>query len=175
MIEQACMRWLRYEKRCLFIVNERSPLYNGGQPDVLGVTHSRYAIEIEVKRSVSDFRANAKKRCVITRDTLIHRWPKKYYFAAPPHVVKKIQFEIPEWAGLLEVDRGVVKVVIESPMNSKSKRLSVKQCVKLAECMANQIAADAVGAIGDSCPCRMDDFHSVSWNGRKKDYTNYQI
>lgn len=178
MIELACMRWLRYEKRCSFILEQRSPLYNGGIPDVIGVTKSREVTEIEVKRSVSDFKANANKRCIQIREHYLDRWPKQYYFAIPIHLQAKIEPIVPEWAGLLVVDGHIVTVAKVAPINKAAKKLSIKQCVKVAELMSNQIAAQATMLINrgycDFCPNHIDDFYydSPCWY---PGYTNYQI
>lgn len=175
MIELACMRWLRYEKKCSFILEQRSPLYNGGIPDVIGVTRAREVTEIEVKRSVSDFRANANKPCIRNREFFLEKWPKQFYFAIPKTLQPKIEPLVPEWAGLLLVDGYVVTVAKVAPVNRAAKKLTIKQCVKLAELMSNQISAQATALIGkthnSACSSWSDGW--LCWNN--PDYTNYQI
>lgn len=177
-IELACMRWLRFEKKCMFVLNERTPQWGVGLPDVLGVTRAREVTEIEVKRSMSDFRANAKKYCIINREHFLERWPKQYYFAVPPKMKDKVLAELPEWAGLLVVEHFNVTAAKVAPINKSARKLTVKQCCRLAECMANQIAAQATMLVGIEhrervCPCYADEiYHGSSWN---PDYTNYQI
>ena len=103
-LELAAAHWLRYEQQCVLISLERGGLQWSARPDVFGVTRQRLTIEVEVKRTVSDFRANARKRSVVLRDKLTEIWPAYFYFLAPPHVAEKVLPEVPEWAGLLTFD-----------------------------------------------------------------------
>lgn len=55
-LELAAARWLRFEKRCMAVLFERTPrAWSCGLPDALGITCSRHMIEIEIKRTLSDF------------------------------------------------------------------------------------------------------------------------
>lgn len=174
------MMWLRFEKRCMFIINERSPLYNMGIPDVLGVTRSRETTEVEIKRSMSDFRANANKRCVVNRHLFLDRWPKQFYFAMPEKLASRVQFDIPEWAGLLSV-RGTnqVEVLLKAPINRQAKKLTIKQCAHFAELMANQIIAQqqSLECKRESMidPSHLDEIHAKYYGERQNGFSNYQI
>lgn len=136
------MSWLRREKRCALVLFERSPrppIYS--RPDVLGIMASRYMAEVEIKRSLSDFRANASKPHVRHRDLYLARWPRWFYYMAEPALAGRLEAELPDWAGLLTADDWQARVVRRAPDNKASEKLSVKACVRLLHVVGNQIYA----------------------------------
>lgn len=149
-LEALAFAWLRWEKRCPVCLTERSPRPHHGIPDVLGITDSRHLLEIEVKRSMSDFRANNEKPHIQMRNAFqlkgqieCELWPRQYWYLVPPELAEKVLKELPPWAGLLRGPRpnemhGLFSVV-KAPVNQASKRLTTKECVKLAHSMSNQI------------------------------------
>jgi hypothetical protein len=144
-LELMAMHWLRWERRCIAVIRERSPRsWPCGRPDVLGVTQARYLIEIEVKRSVSDFRADQSKASRRNRDLYPKRLPKQFYYFAPREVAEKIQSELPAWAGLMGWDATWVQVPIilkKAPVNKLSERLTLKETCHFCHLMANHIVA----------------------------------
>lgn len=139
-LELIAMRWLRFEKRCMLVMTERSPrVWSCGRPDVIGVTCARYVIEVEVKRSLSDFRADGRKRHRIVREHYLERMPKLFYYMVPVALRDAVLAELPEWAGLLTPPSGRywIDVVRESPTNKASKRFTVKECVQMAHLLSN--------------------------------------
>lgn len=150
-LELLAMRFLRFEKQCPVALFERTPRGSNGLPDVLGVTRARFLLEIEIKRSVSDFRANSRKPFQRVRDgkecQFSHqnhfRWPKQFWFLVPPELVTKVEPMIPDWAGLMrgpeKNERYQVWVVKKAPSNKESRRLSNLELMSLGHCMANQI------------------------------------
>lgn len=145
-LERQAMQFLRFEKRCPVAVFERHP-FGYWQPDVLGVTKSRYLLEIEIKRSLSDFRADSHKAHIARRtgqgDTASD--PKFFWYLVTKELAEKILPFVPPWAGLMRagdnnrIERSSVVILKPAPVNSLAKRLTPKQSVKLAQCMANQI------------------------------------
>lgn len=136
------MRWLRFEQRCMIVICGRTPREICGLPDVLGVKCSRYATEIEIKRTFSDFRADARKHCRVNREHYKNRMPKQFYYFVPGALYQRVLAELPPWAGLMTVNDGVsVEVVRTAPVNNDSQRYSVRECVKLAEKLCNQIVS----------------------------------
>lgn len=137
-LELAAMRWLWLERNCHYIVEQRSPRYRIGSPDVLGVTKDRYLIEIEVKRSASDFRADFQKRHRVNRDVNITEMPKQFYYLMPKVLAEKLLSKVPEWAGLMYSESGYTCTVLKTaPVNRLSKKLSLVECVKMCRCMVN--------------------------------------
>lgn len=142
-LETRALHWLMYVRNCHFALRERSPRGYVGEPDALGVTTSRLLIEVEVKRSMSDFRQNRFKWQIAQRDLYIAKAPWEYYYMVPAALVAKVKPELPLWAGLLSDaaadEKCFVTVEVEAMKNNESKRLSVKECVRLARCMANYV------------------------------------
>lgn len=122
----------------MLTVMERSPRQDYcGRPDILGITTSRYLLEIEVKRSLSDFKADKLKssRQEIRRKMIGEKFPKQFWYLVPPELCKKVEGIVPQWAGLM---RGpgrreiqTVHVIKQAPVNYESERLSVKECCRL--------------------------------------------
>ena len=131
------MRWLWLDKGCFYVLQERTPVYNMGQPDVIGMSRDRYLTEIEIKKSASDFRADFKKPHRVNRHLFLDHAPRQFYYLMPPELAEKLADEIPEWAGLLTLDENMIacKVLKVAPVNKQSKRISVKQCVRAARMM----------------------------------------
>jgi hypothetical protein len=135
-MELQAMRWLRFEKRCPLAFFERGP--RSSRPDVLGVLNSRYMVEIEIKRSASDFKADAKKWHIANRADYLPRWPRWFYYLVTPEIVGKIQ--CPSWAGLMVAGEfQVLNVITEAPVNPESEKLSVQDTIKLVRVLGNQI------------------------------------
>lgn len=145
-LELAAMRWCKFEKKCMLILRERSPREGYcGRPDVLGVTASRYATEIEIKRTLQDFRADFQKRHRRHRELWPERFPKQFYYLVPEALAPRCLDRLPTWAGLMTVGDGYrmewVHILKEAPVNAASHRYSLKECVKLARLMASQVVA----------------------------------
>lgn len=191
-LELAAAQWLKYEKRCALVLCERSPRsWHAGQPDVLGILQSRYLLEIEIKRSLSDFRANAKKRHIQNRfsqDDGISKVfremaPKQFWFMVPENLVEKVLPELPDYAGLMTEGGGSkwAKVVRPSPTNAESKKLSLKECSELMRNAGNQIISimqeNSYKSKWRDCvmdSTGMDEFF-VTRYGAEPDYSNFQI
>lgn len=149
-LESFGLNWLRFEKRCPVVLWERSPRqHQCGRPDLLGVTKDRQLIEIEVKRSMSDFRNNQEKRCMKWRETgkFYDRLPRQFYFLVSHNIADKVLGELPEWAGLMRgpgpMDIQQLVVVKRAPLNQYATKLSTRECVEVAHLMANQVCSVA--------------------------------
>ncbi len=127
--------FLRYTKQCPVIAFERGVDWHI-RPDVLAVTKSRYLIEIEIKLTLADFKADRKKR----------RWHnnlyggvgrRQFYYCVPQTLVEKVEGIVPTGCGLMmptdHVMNGinVVRVIKRAPLNRKAPRLSLKQIVEM--------------------------------------------
>jgi hypothetical protein len=171
-LELLAMRWLWLEKNCHYVLRERSPRYSMGEPDILGVTASRYLIEIEIKRSMSDFRADAKKWCRLNRDGNLKRIPKQIYYLVTLDMIDRCKQELPAWAGLMRPAAGTCQVIENAPINSESERLTVKECVKMTRLITNY----AMGCEQklDSLFCRYREGH-VPYICSDASITHYEI
>jgi len=120
-LEMSAMRWLWLEKNCHIVLEERSPKHMMGEPDVIGVTAGRYLIEIEVKRSASDFYADAKKHHRANREFYLKHQPRQFYYLMPKELAQKLQDKIPDWAGLMQSPFDpLIEVLKVAPVNLES-------------------------------------------------------
>lgn len=140
-LENKALHWLAYEKKCNFVTMERSPRHLIGQPDVLGVSMGRKLIEIEIKRSMSDFRCNAKKHHIRNRDHYISKSPSQIYFLVPEKLTEKARLELPPWAGLMDDSEYKLKVIIKAPVNKQSEKLTPIECARLMRNLSNHICS----------------------------------
>jgi len=86
--------------------------------DMLVVTPSRYAYEIEIKTSKSDMKADLKKRHGHHSDKI-----KKFYFAIPCSLLSSINL-IPDRAGILSVNKRGRLEQIRPAQNQECRKLS---------------------------------------------------
>lgn len=144
-LEYAALWWLAYEKKCHYVLEQRSPRYGLGSPDIIGVTQGRYLTEIEIKRSASDFRADAKKHHRINQITRREIRPRQLYYLMPEKLAVKMLDEIPEHAGLMTVRNGrYIKIIRNAPVNKESGKLTLKECVRLCRQMTNHMMSYAL-------------------------------
>lgn len=96
VIRYAVACWLRYTKQCDVIAFERGvyTITRGGVPDVLGISQSRRAHEIEIKTSLSDFKRDRKK-------DKTGSGPHYFYFAVPKDLREKTENLLLPWEGLI--------------------------------------------------------------------------
>ena len=138
-----------------------------GEPDAYGVTSARFGIEVEIKRSMSDFYADKSKRSRRNREYFPKWFPRYFYYLMPEEIAHRAKSSLPSWSGLLTVgDFGVVRVLVESPRNKESKRLSIKECVRLSQQMA--IYSTRVES-------KLDGAYTAWRNGCEPYHWNYQI
>jgi hypothetical protein len=143
----AALQWLRYERQCPIVAVERG-ICRGGSPDVMGVTKDRWAIEVEIKRSLSDFKANTKKMEAFERRYTMFshtNWlstlncPKLFYFFVPSGLVNKVMPLLKNGDGLLSIPdngrtyRGIPypRVVTRAIPDSRAKRLTLRECARM--------------------------------------------
>lgn len=116
---------------------------------MLGITKDRYLFEIEIKRSLADFHANSLKPHIATRllGNSHEKYPRCFWYLVPYELADKVQPLLPDWAGLLRgpspMDVQQLFAIVKAPCNRASRRLTTRECVELAHCMANQIYAQA--------------------------------
>lgn len=158
-LEYLGLIWLRFDRGCAVALYERNPRNGLGKPDVLGVSKAGYLYEIEIKRSMSDFRANARKYHLRDRyagcadDWRANLYPKFYWFLVPNELAPKVLPMVPDWAGLLrngaKDEPQTVYVVKSAPEHKDSRKLTIKEKIRLASCMANQILSFATRYNGE--------------------------
>lgn len=160
----AAVQWLRYEVQCSIVAIERG-ISLGGTPDVIGLTPKRFVTEIEIKRTVADFKRNAKKLWSFQRGRSAFEgtgWerarPRLFYFLVPLEIVEKVQPLLEPEQGLMAISntfkkyQGIpaVKIIRKAVPSARAKRLTVRQCVQMAKhqtgtlsSLLNKLAQDA--------------------------------
>jgi len=68
-------------------------------------------------------------------------YPKQFWFLVPYALAERVKRELPPWAGLLKMtdEPATIQQEVLAPINRESRKLTAKECVQLAHCMANQI------------------------------------
>lgn len=139
-MELRAVEWLRYERQCSLVCLGRDvgvALY-GSLPDVLGVTDKRRAVEIEIKRSMADFRANARK------DRYPRKGPSQFYFLVPEAIAEKCLAELDPETGLLSyaVTNRPRFIALKklAPVRHQEK-LSLNQCVRMSRNQAGTLCS----------------------------------
>lgn len=89
-------------------------------PDILIITRAGLAIDVEVKISRSDFKADFKKWKHWNFANLADVGNTNYFFFACQKGLIKLE-EIPEYAGLIYVDGEQVEIIKKAPRLSKIK------------------------------------------------------
>ena len=92
-------------------------LFYHWESDLLVVSRSMYVTEYEIKVSVNDFRADAKKERTTLIQTDQHKaWadrimktrrPNRFFYVMPADIAAKVT--VPDWAGLMIMDRSWVR------------------------------------------------------------------
>ncbi len=140
--------YLRYERGCYLVTWQRGP-WPKMRPDILGVTAGRKTLEIEVKTSLYDFRANRHKRGQRLR-ARGRDCPHQFYFLVPPRLVEKIRAELPAGAGLLTVGgeqrisgTAKVEVIVGAAVHRRAVRLGLAEIVKLVRHQSGTLCSAA--------------------------------
>lgn len=99
--------WLRYEMGCYMVTFERHPFAYHLRPDVLGMNKRRLLIEVEVKISLSDMKADLEKRHrqAATMVSEFRRQtpavPSYLYYMVSPHLVGDALEVLPPHVGVI--------------------------------------------------------------------------
>lgn len=133
------MEWLRYVRHCKLVVMERGMIYRS-RPDLFGITPQRYGIEIEIKRTTSDFKANERKS-VLCPDGNLAPWIRQFYFLVPPKLVPDVSAMVPSYSGLITLSDlrngfthiNLATVVKRAPCNLEAERISVQDMIHMVQ------------------------------------------
>jgi hypothetical protein len=120
-IQDAVQKWLYECNHHYQALNYGKTGYH--EADVLGITLSKLVTEVEVKISLSYFKADFRKkhkhhRFSNPKEDGSSKVPNRFYYACPAHMIK----EVPAYAGLLYIDKlGNLEVIKVAPMLHKVK------------------------------------------------------
>ena len=140
-IKVCVAHYFRYKRQCKLIATERSIRRSGWyRPDILVVTKDRRLIEVEVKTSIVDFKADAKKHIWKMRDRGGAEMPYQFYYAVPANLADKVKPLLRSDCGLIRVEdfykqdwANNVRVIKNAPINKQSKRLSLQELVEMVK------------------------------------------
>ena len=127
-MELALVRYL--DSRVSFIIpNVFWGLNFNYELDLMVVKKSGYAYEIEIKTSISDLKAEKKKKWGHYSNRI-----KQLYFAIPWILFEKAEPLIPERAGIYTVDEySRVNLYRQPKINVKARKLNEKEIIKLGK------------------------------------------
>lgn len=163
-IQSALQKWLYDHNNKYQVLNYSASGYF--EADVLAVTESRIVTEIEVKISLSDFKADFKKTHKHMRlqnpTWRINPGIANRFFYACPAGLLNFSHGIPAYAGLIWVDsKGNIEVVKKSPVLHK-----IKADDKLIIGMLNNLTQKSI--YGGICKMTYDN------NIRKIEFDKYE-
>lgn len=97
------------------------------EADVLGVTLSRMVTEVEVKISLSDYKADFKKvskheRLLCRRHSDIRPIPNRFFYACPDGLIK----DVPGYCGLLWINESGSVMIVKDALKLHSEKANDK-------------------------------------------------
>jgi hypothetical protein len=147
-LKAVAAQWLRYERQCMIVALERGPSRWWGRPDVLGVTLGRRLIEIEIKQTVADFKANARKECMAMRAQGVALPPQQFYFLVPFGILDKVRTLCPTTAGILCPDPNGINSYSGLPNVLIAKKAAVlRECRHLTWSEVGGMVKDQSGTL----------------------------
>jgi hypothetical protein len=122
-------RWLRNRKRCGVVLTE----HHGGTleiPDAIGFVGGFWAVQVECKVSVADYKADAKKPGRrFDGTTGEYRLAPERWYLTPPHLVRADT--LPTGWGLLEWDGKRVAVRVQAEKHEQTPHVLCNQVTRL--------------------------------------------
>lgn len=149
-LEAAGMEWLRYGRLCHIVTRERGQ--RTGRPDLLAVNAKSFLIEVEVKRTLADFKRDALKRQRIHESFSPN--VRQFFYLVPPELVVKVQPLLPPGAGLLtlgpqtSLHTGLPEIVVvkQATPRLKVRPLTPKRIWELTRDMAGALVTAEIAA-----------------------------
>lgn len=125
----------------------------GWEADFLAVHNSGWCEEVEIKVSMSDYRADftgkPDKHAALQRGEIMRGWPRawhpipvrRFWYAAPYDLAERISPILPDYCGLIRawVDRrGVARAerVVQAPNIQRARRVTEREQVLMMRSMA---------------------------------------
>jgi len=100
-VETTITAWLYPPRQCIVVPNISWGFGLAWEADLISVTPAGYATEIEIKVSVSDFRADSKKRKhELIRSSKI----SSFVYAMPKEIYEKAGVDVPEDYGIILIE-----------------------------------------------------------------------
>ncbi len=145
--------WLRYQRGCYIVAWERGPWERyGHKPDLIGVDKTRKCIEIEIKRSVADFKHDSEKKIWSARGLWQVAWPSQFYYFVEPSIVEKVRPMTRDGLGLLTFSQSgkptfagniEVQIVVPARKQKDAKPLTVLQLWEMVRHQSGSLCSAA--------------------------------
>ncbi len=140
------MTYLRYDQQAVLLTWERSP-WHEHNPDIFAVFPDRRTTEIEIKRSLADFKKD-KEKYIWNRRKFGQLWPHRFYYFVPPELVDKVTPLLEHGCGLLtKVGRydvtniSKLKVVVKAKVQPTAHKLTTREIVEMAKHQSGAMVA----------------------------------
>ncbi len=177
VMRAAAIEFLRYGRKCRLVCLERSPFAGDPcTPDVVGVTPARRVVEIEIKRTMADFRHNREKTSLFKRGFL-GMLPSQFYFMVPEEMVSKVLPLLEPKEGLLSLSRRrstysklpLASVVKAAAVIKESRPLRLSEMVKAVSHQTGTLVSALVkiAKTFDEQPLSEDDIEKSSISEEK--------
>lgn len=130
LYEMECAISDLFEYRRCVIVPNISWGFKIHECDMLVIRNTSYAVEIEIKRSISDLKADFKKKHDHSDDRI-----KELYYAVPEELLESSTELIPEHAGIISIEYYRKKyraVIIRKAKINKSRRLTAEEILRIS-------------------------------------------
>ena len=130
LYEMECAISDLFEYRRCVIVPNISWGFKIHECDMLVIRQTSYAVEIEIKRSISDLKADFKKKHDHSDDRI-----KEFYYAVPEELLEASTELIPEHAGIISIEYFRKKyraVIIRKAKINKARRLTVEEVLRIS-------------------------------------------
>lgn len=148
-LEEAAVRWLLLDRKCIAAYTERHPT-GYWLPDAIGILSSLRIIEIEIKRTVADFRQDRLKPNVMQWRAGSDWRPYQFYYMLPIEIISVLP-EVPDFAGVIQVrDRWQIEVVRRAQVNNKANKIRPKSVAKAIRQQSLQV----MSLMGEACNMR---------------------
>lgn len=139
-LKRSAVNFLLYEKQCDIVSFERGINDYWGRPDILGVTRDRKLIEIEIKESFSDFKANFDKLIIKKYQENPEHAPHYFYFLVNPDILQKVlEYTNDKHTGygILSIHRSKnyeeLRSYKKSSLNKNAKKVSIPCMVQMVK------------------------------------------
>lgn len=125
-------------RRHVIIPNLSYGFHGEHEKDIFAITSSFYGKEVEIKVSVSDFRADFKKS-----HHHESKYVKEFYYAFPIEIYEKIKDEVPLHAGVIICERNKsrvsAKIIKKAKINTKAIKLNDKDMITIGRLASMRI------------------------------------
>lgn len=121
-----------FARRQLAVVPNVSWAMLPWEADMLVLSRSGYLTEVEIKISLSDWKADFQKKKFGQQDWAQAAMIKHFYYAAPKALAARhAELALPSWAGVVSVDDGGISILKRAESREGHRKLTEKEQQRL--------------------------------------------